>query len=197
MLLNGENNQEHKKRTHITTSDVWDSELNSSLDTLSFKRGGSQSPESHKNNKFISPPEDAGVEQSSESFTPLATSSSLEQLEQFLTTRTESSSKKHSTTKDGRNQKEKMMLFVCPFNCGDEPKTLASLKCHVQLQHSGRSPKGEISASDENNIVLLLCPFECGVESFKTQKDQREHLMKEHSCTDSLTNCRKFVYKRC
>ena len=38
-------------------------------------------------------------------------------------------------------------------------------------------------------IILCHCcaHLNCGVESFKTQKDQREHLMKEHSCTDSLT----------
>ena len=175
MLPNGKNNQEHQKRTRITTSDVWDSELNSSLDSLSFKRGGSQSPESHKNNKYISPPEDACVEQSSESFTPLATSSSLEQLEQILTSRTESSSKKHSTTKDGRNQKEKMTLFVCLFNCGDKPKTLASLKYNIQLQQSGRSPKGEISASDENNIVPLLCHLNV-VLSYLKHKRTRENI---------------------
>ena len=98
----------------------------------------------------------------------------------LATPRTESSS-----TNDG-NRKEKMTLLVCPFNCGDEPKTWASLKYHIQLQHSGRSPTGEISGSDENTIRPLLCPFECGVESFKTQNDQREHLMKEHSCTDNL-----------
>ena len=33
----------------------------------------------------------------------------------------------------------------------------------------------------------LLCPFECGVV-FKTQTDQRQHLMKEHSCTDKEKN---------
>ena len=33
----------------------------------------------------------------------------------------------------------------------------------------------------------LLCPFECGVV-FKTQTDQRQHLMKEHSCTDREKN---------
>ena len=33
----------------------------------------------------------------------------------------------------------------------------------------------------------LLCPFECGVV-LKTQTDQRQHLMKEHSCTDKEKN---------
>ena len=126
-----------------------------------------------------------------ESFTPLATSSSLDEQvmmkEQFCTDtiklaapRTESSS-----ANDG-NKNEKMMLFVCPFNCGDEPKTWVSLKYHIQLQHSGRSPTGEISGSNESTIRPLLCPFKCGVEPFKTQNEQREHLMKEHSCTDNL-----------
>ena len=73
-----------------------------------------------------------------------------------------------------------------PFNCWDEQKTLASLKYYIYLQHSGRSPTGEISGSDENIIRPLLFPFECGVEPFKTQNDQREHLMKEHSCTDNF-----------
>ena len=63
---------------------------------------------------------------------------------------------------------------------------MASLKYHIQLQHSERIPTREISGSDENTIMPLLCPFECGVEPFKTQNDQREHLMKEHSCTDNL-----------
>ena len=63
---------------------------------------------------------------------------------------------------------------------------MASLKYHIQLQHSEIIPTGGISGSDENTIMPLLCPFECGVEPFKTQNDQREHLMKEHSCTDNL-----------
>ena len=98
----------------------------------------------------------------------------------LATPRTETSS-----TYDG-NKKEKMTLFVCPFKCGDKPKTLASLKYHIQLQHSERIPTGKISGSDENIIMPLLCPFECGVEQFKTQNDQREHSMKEYSCTDNL-----------
>ena len=98
----------------------------------------------------------------------------------LVTPRTETSS-----TYDG-NKKEKMTLFVCPFKCGNGPKTLASLKYHSQLQHSERIPTGEISGSDENTITPLLCQFKCGVEPFKTQNEQREHLMKEHSCTDNL-----------
>ena len=119
---------------------------------------------------------------------PLATSSSLyEQVvikEQFCTDTIKLATPRTETSSTyGGNKKEKMTLFVCPFKCGDEPKTL---KCHIQLQHSERIPTEEISGSDENTITSLLCPFECGVEPFKTQNDQREHLMKEHSCTDNL-----------
>ena len=37
------------------------------------------------------------------------------------------------------------------------------------------------------SVMPLLCTFECGVV-FKTQTDQRQHLMKEHSCTDKEKN---------
>ena len=32
--------------------------------------------------------------------------------------------------------------------------------------------------------MQLLCPFECGAHPFKTQSDQKHHLMKKHACTD-------------
>ena len=32
--------------------------------------------------------------------------------------------------------------------------------------------------------MQLLCPFECGTYPFKTQSDQKHHLMKKHVCTD-------------
>ena len=32
--------------------------------------------------------------------------------------------------------------------------------------------------------MQLLCPFECGADPFKTQTDQKHHLMKKHPCTD-------------
>ena len=107
--------------------------------------------------------------------------------------------KMETSSKNDGNKKEKMTLFVCPFNYEDEQRTLPSLKYHIQLQHSDRSPEGEISGSDENTMRPLLCPFESGVEPFKTKNDQREHLIKEHSCTDkqltptesSSTNGRK------
>ena len=38
-----------------------------------------------------------------------------------------------------------------------------------------------------STVIPLLCPFECGVV-FKTQTDQRQHLMKEHSCTNKEEN---------
>ena len=41
--------------------------------------------------------------------------------------------------------------------------------------------------TETSSVMPLLCPFECGVE-FKTQTDQRQHLMKEHSCTDKEKN---------
>ena len=37
--------------------------------------------------------------------------------------------------------------------------------------------------TETSTITPLLCPFECGVV-FKMQTDQRQHLMKQHSCTD-------------
>ena len=41
--------------------------------------------------------------------------------------------------------------------------------------------------TETSTVTPLLCPFECGVV-FKTQTDQRQHLMKEHSCTDKEKN---------
>ena len=80
-----------------------------------------------------------------------------------LTTRTESSS-----TNDG-NKEEKTRQYICPFNCGEEKTTQASLKYHIQLQHLSSTTTGKIETSDENTMVPLLCPFGCGVEEFKTQ----------------------------
>ena len=116
-------------------------------------------------------------------FDPLATSSSLD--EQLLkeqicmdsielaTPRTETSSR----TFDG-NKKEKMAPLVCPFNCGNEQQSLASLKYHVQVKHSEKILTRKISGSEENTDMQLLCPFECGADPFKTQSDQKHHLMK-------------------
>ena len=41
--------------------------------------------------------------------------------------------------------------------------------------------------TETSTVKPLLYPFECGVV-FKTQTDQRQHLMKEHSCTDKEQN---------
>ena len=41
--------------------------------------------------------------------------------------------------------------------------------------------------TETSTVMPLLCLFECGVV-FKTQNDQRQHLMKEHSCTDKEKN---------
>ena len=42
--------------------------------------------------------------------------------------------------------------------------------------------------TETSTVMPLLCPFECGVEPFKTQTDQRQHLMKVPSCTDKEKN---------
>ena len=69
-------------------------------------------------------------------FDPLATNSSLDEQvlkeqicmdsTELATPRTETS----SSTFDGK-KKEKMAPSVCPFNCGDEQRSLASLKYHT------------------------------------------------------------------
>ena len=61
---------------------------------------------------------------------------------------------------------------------------MASLKYHIQLQHSDRILTRQISGSKESTDIQLLCPFECGADPFKTQSDQKHHLMKKHACTD-------------
>ena len=88
-----------------------------------------------------------------EHFAPLATSSSLDEQvvikERFCTDIIKLATPRTETSSTyGGNKKEKTTLFVCPFKCGDEPKTSASLKYHIQLQHSERIPTREISGSD-------------------------------------------------
>ena len=41
--------------------------------------------------------------------------------------------------------------------------------------------------TETSSVRLLLCPFKCSVV-FKTQTDQRQHLMKEHSSTNKEKN---------
>ena len=169
-------------------------QLSSSQENSSFNGGNSRSLEICRNIGSTSPQVDISVEQNSPfygtnvNFDPLVTSSSLdEQVKEQIcmdsielaTPRTETS----SSTFDG-NKKEKMAPFVCPFNCGDEQRSLASLKYHIQVQHSEKILTRKISGSDESTDMQLLCPFECGAGPFKTQTDQKHHLMKKHACTD-------------
>ena len=58
------------------------------------------------------------------------------------------------------------------------------MKYHIQVQHSEKILTRKISGSDESTDMQLLCPFECGADPFKTQSDQKHHLMKTHACTD-------------
>ena len=117
---------------------------NSSFEN-SFSRGRSRSPESCRNITSLLTALDIDVEHNSpifgptESFSPLATSSSLgEQVvikEQFCT--------------------DTMKLATC--------------------------------RTETSTVMPLLRPFDCGVV-FKTHTDQKQHLMKEHSCTGKEKN---------
>ena len=165
-------------------------QLSSLQENSSFNGGNSRSLEIHRNIGSTSPRVDINVEQNSPfygmnvNFDPLVTSSSLD--EQLLkeqicmdsielaTPRTETS----SSTFDG-NKKEKTAPLVCPFNSGDEQQSLASLKYHVQVQHSEKILTRKISGREESTDMQLLCPFECGADPFKTQSDQKHHLIKK------------------
>ena len=153
-------------------------QLSSLQENSSFNGGNSRSSEIHRNIGSTSPRVDISVEQNSPfygtnvNFDPLVTSSSLD--EQLLkeqicmdsielaTPRTETSSR----TFDG-NKKEKMAPLVCPFNCGDEQRSLASLKYHIQVKHLEKIFTRKISGSKESTDMQLLCPFECGVDPLK------------------------------
>ena len=117
---------------------------NSSFEN-SFSRGRSRSLESHRNITSLLTALDIDVEHNSpiygptESFAPLATSSSLDE-----------------------------QVVIKEQFCTDTVK----LATH---------------RTETSTVMPLLCPFECGVV-FKTQTDQRQHLMKEHSCTDKEKN---------
>ena len=141
-------------------------QLNPSLENSSFNRGRSQSPESHRNITSISPAVDIDAEKNSpfygttESFAPLATSSSLDEQvvikEQFCTDNIKLATPRTETSSTyGGNKKEKMTQFVCPFKCHDKPKTLASLKYHIQLQHSEESLLEKFQ--EVMKILLHLC----------------------------------------
>ena len=117
---------------------------NSSFEN-SFSRGRSQSLESCRNITSLLTALDIDAEHNSpiygptESFAPLATSSSLDE-----------------------------QVVIKEQFCTDTLK----LATH---------------RTETSTVMPLLCPFECGVV-FKTQTDQRQHLMKEHSCTDKEKN---------
>ena len=111
----------------------------------SFSRGRSRSPESHRNITSLLTALDIDAEHNSpiygptESFAPLATSSSLDE-----------------------------QVVIKEQFCTDTVK-LATCR------------------TETSTVMPLLCPFQCGIV-FKTQTDQRQHLMKEHSCTDKEKN---------
>ena len=170
-------------------------QLSSSQENSSFNGGNSRSLEIHRNIGSTSPQVDISVQQNSPfygtnvNFDPLMTSSSLDEQvlkEQIFMDTIELATPRTETslgTFDG-NKKEKMALLVVPCNCGDEQQSFASLKYHIQLQHSEKIVTRKISGSDESTDMQLLCPFECGTDPFKTQTDQKHHLMKKHACTD-------------
>ena len=111
----------------------------------SFSRGRSQSPESCRNITSSLTALDIDAEPNcpiygpTESFVPLATSSSLD--EQVL----------------------------------------------IKEQFWTDTVKLATHKTETSTVMPLLCPFECGVV-FKTQTDRRQHLEKEHSCTDKEKN---------
>ena len=58
----------------------------------------------------------------------------------------------------------------------------------IEISHSGttlrENPYQKNFRKQESTDMQLLCPFECGADPFKTQSDQKHHLMKKHACTD-------------
>ena len=118
-------------------------QLNSSQENSSFNGGNSRSSEICRHIGSTSPRVDISVEQNAPfygmnvNFDVLVTSSSLDEQVlkeqicmdsiELVTPRTETS----SSTFYG-NEQEKMALLVCPFNCGNEQQSLASLKYHIQ-----------------------------------------------------------------
>ena len=140
-------------------------QLSSLQENSSFNGGNSRSLEIHRNIGSTSPRVDISVEQNSPfyginvNFDLLVTSSSLD--EQLL--------------------KEQICMDSIEL---DEQRSLASLKYHIQVKHSEKILTRKISGSEESTDMQLLCPFECGADPFKTQSDQKHHLMKKHACTD-------------
>ena len=90
---------------------------------------------------------------------------------------------------DTDSQGEISTLSGCPFECDDEQRSLSELKSHYQLHHAEKNPAGETPRSSSNTTSAnLLCPFECTGKPFETKNDQKEHLIKEHSCTPTTEN---------
>ena len=88
-------------------------------------------------------------------FDLLATSSSLDAQvlkEQICMDRIELATPRTETSSStfDHNKKEKMAPLVRPFNCGDEQQSLASLKYHIQVQHSEKILTRKISGRDES-----------------------------------------------
>ena len=90
---------------------------------------------------------------------------------------------------DTDSQGEISTLSGCPFECDDEQRSLSELKSHIQLHHAEKNPAGETPRSSSNTTSAnLLCPFECTDKPFETKNDQKEHLIKVHSCTPTTEN---------
>ena len=157
--------------------------LSSSLEDSSCHRR-SRSPGSIGINTSISPDAEVGVFEQQNSLLndtnsgPIAASSSID--EQVL---------KGKFCTDTDSQGEISTLSGCPFECDDEQRNLSELKSHIQLHHAEKNPAGETPRSSSNTTSAnLLCPFECTDKPFETKNDQKEHLIKEHSCTPTTEN---------
>ena len=157
--------------------------LSSSLEDSSCHRR-SRSPESIGINTSISPDAEVGVFEQQNSLLndtnsgPIAASSSID--EQVL---------KGKFCTDTDSQGEISTLLGCPFECDDEQRSLSELKSHIQLHHAEKNPAGKTPRSSSNTTSAnLLCPFECTDKPFETKNDQKEHLIKEHSCTPTSEN---------
>ena len=80
----------------------------------------------------------------------------------------------------------KILLFIGQVKVLPLLATSSSLDEQVMIKEQFCTDTIKLATprTETSTITPLLCPFECGVEPFKTQTDQRQHLIKEHSCTD-------------